>query len=826
MHGRAGERQEPWLLIKERDDAARPAAEYSVVEPMPDSVLSGRTIDGRGRAGDDGEGSCRRGDRGARRPTAKSAATARSARTAEDAGDATRPRRRRGRRRRAAAQRRDRAAPAAQRDGAPPRPRDSRRRTARSKRRRCPPTLSRRSSRRWSDAARTTPAGSTRSSSTATACSRASTATTCASSRATATTGRRSCAALARDRGARPRRRAGSTARSSCIDANGTPDFNALQNAFDARAPTPSSTTCSTCRTSPATTCARVPLVERRALLAALLDAARRRRQRVRFSEDFDATPEELLRTPAGCGLEGMIGKRADSPYVSRRSPTWIKLKCTQRQEFVIGGYTDPKGSRTGIGSLLLGIHDEAGQAALAGSVGSGFDEKTLADADARRSSAIAADKTPFFEKPRDVARPLGEAASSSPRCRSANGRRTAASATPVFHGLRDDKPAARDHARAAGARRGDGRRSGAKRRAAQRASKAAQPRRPRGRRTGNDDGHGRRPRAKTRRRRDRRRHPHHPSGAGRSTRHRADQARPRQLLPRASRAASCRTSRAGRCRWCARRPASAASCSSRSHADTLKIPELQQLDPAISTRPPAADRGRLVHRADRRGADQRRSSSTPGTRRRATSTQPDRMVFDLDPGEGVAWPQMQEGGGADARAARRARPGELPQDERRQGPARRRAARRRSDDWDTVKEFSQGDRRAHGATRVPSASSPRAGRRTASARSSSTTCATASARRRRAPGRRARGPASGVSVPVRLGRARRAHRRRPLDDRQRPRAPRGARRPVARLRQDAADARQGDEGASASSASRPGPRVKPQIAPTLPVTGRTMPVM
>ena len=62
-----------------------------------------------------------------------------------------------------------------------------------------------------------------------------------------------------------------------------------------------------------------------------------------------------------GCSLEGVIGKRADSPYVSARSPAWIKLKCTQRQEFVIGGYTDPKGSRTGIGSLLLGVHDVHG---------------------------------------------------------------------------------------------------------------------------------------------------------------------------------------------------------------------------------------------------------------------------------------------------------------------------------------------------------------------------------------------------------------------------------------------------------------------------------
>ncbi len=60
-----------------------------------------------------------------------------------------------------------------------------------------------------------------------------------------------------------------------------------------------------------------------------------------------------------------MIGKRRDARYVSRRSPDWIKLKCGRRQEFVIGGFTDPQGARTGIGALLLGVHDDARRAAL-----------------------------------------------------------------------------------------------------------------------------------------------------------------------------------------------------------------------------------------------------------------------------------------------------------------------------------------------------------------------------------------------------------------------------------------------------------------------------
>ena len=84
-----------------------------------------------------------------------------------------------------------------------------------------------------------------------------------------------------------------------------------------------------------------------------------------------------MLEAACQLRLEGVIGKRADSPYVSARSPAWIKLKCTQRQEFVIGGYTDPKGSRTGIGSLLLGVHNPQGHLIYAGNVGTGFDHKT-----------------------------------------------------------------------------------------------------------------------------------------------------------------------------------------------------------------------------------------------------------------------------------------------------------------------------------------------------------------------------------------------------------------------------------------------------------------
>lgn len=76
-------------------------------------------------------------------------------------------------------------------------------------------------------------------------------------------------------------------------------------------------------------------------------------------------------------GWEGLIAKRADSRYVHRRSPDWLKLKCEAGQELVIGGFTEPSGSRIGFGALLLGYY-EAGLLRYAGKVGTGFDTRTL----------------------------------------------------------------------------------------------------------------------------------------------------------------------------------------------------------------------------------------------------------------------------------------------------------------------------------------------------------------------------------------------------------------------------------------------------------------
>ncbi|TCP09839.1 DNA ligase D [Caldimonas thermodepolymerans] len=97
--------------------------------------------------------------------------------------------------------------------------------------------------------------------------------------------------------------------------------------------------------------------------------------------------------------LEGLIGKRLDAPYRSGRSPHWIKLKCRAEQEVVIGGYTEPRGSRGHLGALLVGVWGEDGQLDYAGRVGSGFDAATLAALHARLAPDERA-TCPFRHRP------------------------------------------------------------------------------------------------------------------------------------------------------------------------------------------------------------------------------------------------------------------------------------------------------------------------------------------------------------------------------------------------------------------------------------------
>ena len=121
-----------------------------------------------------------------------------------------------------------------------------------------------------------------------------------------------------------------------------------------------------------------VALIERRRLLRALLDD--KATEHVRYSADFEGDPASLLQSACKLQLEGIIAKRADASYSSRRTETWLKLMCKLRQEFVVAGYTDRSDGSPQIGSLLLGVYGERGELVSVGSVGTGWDAAEAAE--------------------------------------------------------------------------------------------------------------------------------------------------------------------------------------------------------------------------------------------------------------------------------------------------------------------------------------------------------------------------------------------------------------------------------------------------------------
>jgi bifunctional non-homologous end joining protein LigD len=117
-----------------------------------------------------------------------------------------------------------------------------------------------------------------------------------------------------------------------------------------------------------------LPEIDRKRLLAEVLSFA----GAMRYTEHRVGDGEAFYRSACEQGWEGLIAKRADAPYVAGRSRNWLKFKCLAGQEFVIGGYTDPKGSRQGFGALLVGYYDTDGRLTYAGKVGTGFDTAML----------------------------------------------------------------------------------------------------------------------------------------------------------------------------------------------------------------------------------------------------------------------------------------------------------------------------------------------------------------------------------------------------------------------------------------------------------------
>jgi bifunctional non-homologous end joining protein LigD len=120
----------------------------------------------------------------------------------------------------------------------------------------------------------------------------------------------------------------------------------------------------------------------------------------VRWTQHRNRDGEAFFKEACRKGWEGLVAKRADSPYVATRSRDWLKFKCEHGQELVVGGYTEPRGSRVEFGALLLGYYDD-GELQYAGKVGTGFDTETL-HALAAQLKKLGRQDSPF-EKPGEI---------------------------------------------------------------------------------------------------------------------------------------------------------------------------------------------------------------------------------------------------------------------------------------------------------------------------------------------------------------------------------------------------------------------------------------
>jgi bifunctional non-homologous end joining protein LigD len=186
----------------------------------------------------------------------------------------------------------------------------------------------------------------------------------------------------------------------------------------------------------------KVGLEERKQVLRQIVGDSRI----VRFSDHFIGEGERLYEAAKEKGLEGIVAKRRNGCYVQKRTREWLKMKITRRQECVIGGYTDPRGSREHFGSLILGLYDEKGRLIHVGHAGSGFTGSTH-EAMWERLAKLETDRSPFYGKVEATRRPhwvrpelvaeikftewTHEGQSGGVKMRA-----------PVFEGLRFDKPA------------------------------------------------------------------------------------------------------------------------------------------------------------------------------------------------------------------------------------------------------------------------------------------------------------------------------------------------------------------------------------------------
>ena len=385
----------------------------------------------------------------------------------------------------------------------------------------------------------------------------------------------------------------------------GIPDFGALQQAFDSRHTDDVVLYLFDVPYAAGHDLRGAPLQARRLVLKGLLAASSS--DHIRFSEEFDAAPESVVASACKLGLEGVIAKRRSATYRSFRSADWVKLKCSHRQEFVIGGYTTARGRRAGFGALMLGVNDAQGALQYAGDVGTGFSERALKDLkralDTRvRPTSPFAGGSKIDGKPNWVAPTLVAEVSFGEWTRAGHIRHA------VFRGLRADKDAntiVREQAlRLPSAKVSNG---------------TAAPR-------------------------------------GRALSDRFQVTNPQRVID-----TSTGTTKVELVRFyglvgdlmmehLTGRPVSLVRAPGgidrplffQKHTETEKLPGIRQLDPTLTIGHPP-----LIEVASRQGllsaANWNAVEFHTMNARTLSLEHPDRMVFDLDPGDGVAWAQVQE---------------------------------------------------------------------------------------------------------------------------------------------------------------------------------------
>jgi bifunctional non-homologous end joining protein LigD len=181
---------------------------------------------------------------------------------------------------------------------------------------------------------------------------------------------------------------------------DGSISFQALQNAFDTQSETNLVYYVFDILYLNGYDIRQVGLLERKQALAAIVPSATS--GLIRYSDHIPGRGEIVFAEACRRGMEGIISKRTDAAYLAGRNRNWIKVKCGHRQEFVIGGFTDPLGSRVAFGSLLLGVYDEQGQFKFVGRTGTGFSERSLKELH-KQLIALKQPQSPFVNPPSAV---------------------------------------------------------------------------------------------------------------------------------------------------------------------------------------------------------------------------------------------------------------------------------------------------------------------------------------------------------------------------------------------------------------------------------------